>query len=136
MRAIALLFITGLMASAVRAGDPPVPVIVQPGQTIIISGGSAAPVTNVVTPSTKVVTSAASAASCSTCDKDGKKSFYAKIKTRLGACPNGSCDDKGCANPLGCGNLWTDGKFLFGSCRDFFGTDVAATGHLHKTNVP
>jgi len=28
---------------------------------------------------------------------------------------------QGCANPLGCGNFWSDKTFIFGSCRQFFG---------------
>ena len=46
------------------------------------------------------------------------------------------CEPDGCPTPLGCGNLWTEFKYVFGSCRQFFGNDEATEGCLHKTNVP
>lgn len=32
------------------------------------------------------------------------------------------CGPDGCINPIGCGNFHTDFRFVFGSCRSFFGT--------------
>jgi hypothetical protein len=46
------------------------------------------------------------------------------------------CEPDGCPTPLGCGNLWTEFKFAFGSCSQFFGTGEATRGVLHKTRVP
>ncbi len=41
------------------------------------------------------------------------------------------CAPDGCLKPIGCGNFWTTKKFIFGSCRQFFGTAESAEGH-HK----
>jgi hypothetical protein len=35
------------------------------------------------------------------------------------------CGPDGCLNPIGCGNFHTDFKFVFGSCRSFFGNAAA-----------
>jgi hypothetical protein len=43
------------------------------------------------------------------------------------------CAPDGCIKPLGCGNLWTEVKFLFGSCRQFFGTAESTVGHHRNT---
>jgi hypothetical protein len=34
----------------------------------------------------------------------------------------------GCPSPLGCGTAYTEFKFVFGSCRQFFGTGGSAPG--------
>ncbi|MCX7665193.1 MAG: hypothetical protein N2112_06585 [Gemmataceae bacterium] len=39
------------------------------------------------------------------------------------------CAPDGCARPIGCGNFWTTKKFIFGSCRQFFGTSESVDGH-------
>lgn len=39
------------------------------------------------------------------------------------------CAPDGCLKPIGCGNFWTTKKFIFGSCRQFFGTAESAEGH-------
>jgi len=46
------------------------------------------------------------------------------------------CEPDGCPTPIGCGNLYSEFKFVFGSCRQFFGTAGSTEGHLHKTYVP
>jgi hypothetical protein len=43
------------------------------------------------------------------------------------------CAPDGCIKPLGCGNLWTEIKFVFGSCRQFFGTAESTVGHHRNT---
>jgi hypothetical protein len=43
------------------------------------------------------------------------------------------CAPDGCIKPLGCGNLWTEIKFIFGSCRQFFGTAESTVGHHRNT---
>lgn len=35
------------------------------------------------------------------------------------------CGPDGCINPIGCANFHTDFRFIFGSCRSFFGTGGA-----------
>jgi hypothetical protein len=46
------------------------------------------------------------------------------------------CAPDGCTKPLGCGNFWTEKKFLFGSCRQFFGTAESTVGVHHHSRVP
>ncbi len=46
------------------------------------------------------------------------------------------CAPDGCPSPIGCGNFWTEKKFIFGSCRQFFGTAEASVGHHYKTTLP
>lgn len=46
------------------------------------------------------------------------------------------CSPDGCPKPIGCGNFYTEKKFLFGSCRQFFGTSDSAVGHHRRTSVP
>lgn len=46
------------------------------------------------------------------------------------------CAPDGCPKPIGCGNFWTEKKFIFGSCRQFFGTAEASVGHHRKTTLP
>lgn len=43
------------------------------------------------------------------------------------------CAPDGCIKPVGCGNLWTEIKFIFGSCRQFFGTAESTVGHHRNT---
>jgi hypothetical protein len=49
---------------------------------------------------------------------------------------NHRCEPEGCPKPLGCSNPWTEFKFVFGSCTQFFGSAEATRGCLHKTTVP
>lgn len=49
---------------------------------------------------------------------------------------NHECAPDGCPKPIGCGNHWTEFKFIFGSCRQFFGTDGASVGRGRGTYVP
>ncbi|MCZ2343345.1 MAG: hypothetical protein LC104_16355 [Bacteroidales bacterium] len=37
---------------------------------------------------------------------------------------------QGCANPLTCGNFWSDKTFIFGSCRQYFGHGRGCGGWL------
>ena len=46
------------------------------------------------------------------------------------------CAPYGCPTPLGCGNHWTEKKFIFGSCRQFFGTAEGTVGKRYNTVVP
>lgn len=43
------------------------------------------------------------------------------------------CAPDGCIKPVGCGNFWTELKFVFGSCRQFFGTAESTVGHHRNT---
>lgn len=43
------------------------------------------------------------------------------------------CAPYGCPKPIGCGNLFTELKFLFGSCRQFFGNAESTVGHHRAT---
>ena len=44
-----------------------------------------------------------------------------------------NCAPDGCPKPIGCGNFWTEKKFIFGSCRQFFGTAESTVGHGYRT---
>ena len=46
-----------------------------------------------------------------------------------------NCGPDGCPKPIGCGNFWTEKKFIFGSCRQFFGTAESAVGHGRGTVI-
>lgn len=46
-----------------------------------------------------------------------------------------NCAPDGCPKPIGCGNAWTEKKFIFGSCRQFFGTAQSTVGHRYDTEV-
>jgi hypothetical protein len=63
----------------------------------------------------------------------GHFAFGARLKARL---LYSECGPEGCPKPLGCGNHWTELKWIFGSCRDFFGTAGAAAGEGPATFVP
>ena len=65
----------------------------------------------------------------------GHFGFGAKLKARL-LDENHDCAPDGCPKPIGCGNHWTELKWLFGSCRQFFGTAEAAVGEGRATYVP
>jgi hypothetical protein len=48
-----------------------------------------------------------------------------------------NCAPDGCPKPIGCGNGWTEFKYVFGSCRQFFGTSESTVGHgYHTTDRP
>ena len=61
--------------------------------------------------------------------------FGALLRARL-LDDNHECAPDGCPKPLGCGNHWTELKWIFGSCRQFFGTAGAAVGEGPATFVP
>ena len=42
----------------------------------------------------------------------------------------------GCPTPIGCGNFYTEFKFVFGSCRQYFGTGDSSRGNCSTTTVP
>ena len=44
-----------------------------------------------------------------------------------------NCSPDGCPTPLGCGNGWTEKRFIFGNCRQFFGSAQSTIGHGHDT---
>jgi hypothetical protein len=46
-----------------------------------------------------------------------------------------NCAPDGCPKPIGCGNHWTEKKFIFGSCRQFFGTAESTVGHGYGTAI-
>ncbi len=46
------------------------------------------------------------------------------------------CAPDGCPTAVGCSNAWTEFKFVFGSCRQFFGTADSTEGCCNKTTVP
>lgn len=46
-----------------------------------------------------------------------------------------NCAPDGCPKPIGCGNFWTEKKWIFGSCRQFFGTAESTVGHGYDTAV-
>ena len=46
---------------------------------------------------------------------------------------NCNCGSDGCPEPLGCSNFWTENKFFFGSCKQYFGTGNAAAGYSRRT---
>jgi hypothetical protein len=70
---------------------------------------------------------------CTTCDSsdegDARHGVLHKMKKRLG------WYDTGCDQPLGCDNTYTTCKFMFGSCKTFFGNGTASQGHGKRTVV-
>jgi hypothetical protein len=46
-----------------------------------------------------------------------------------------NCAPDGCPTPIGCGNAWTEKKFVFGSCRQFFGTAESSIGKHYNTRI-
>jgi hypothetical protein len=50
--------------------------------------------------------------------------------------PEHNCEPDGCPTPVGCSNPWTEFKFVFGSCTQFFGSGDATRGCCHGTTVP
>lgn len=69
-------------------------------------------------------------ASFATADRPG--SFGRELQARL-FWDEHMCAPDGCPTPVGCGNLWTERKFIFGSCRQFFGTAGGSVGHSRRT---
>jgi hypothetical protein len=64
-----------------------------------------------------------SQAPCANCDAKSTKA-----KSKLASKLNKNCGTDPCPNPIGCGNFWTESRFIFGSCRSFFGTGTSASG--------
>lgn len=118
----------GLSVSAVNAGDPiggrkAMPY--SPGQWVAPTGTD--PLLN--PPPTLVGSSYSPSEHRSPKKEQIKANVRQKITTHR-------CEPDGCPTPLGCGNVWSEFKFVFGSCRQFFGNDEATEGCLHKTTVP
>jgi hypothetical protein len=66
---------------------------------------------------------------------NGPGSFGARLDRELWS-ENHECAPDGCPKPIGCGNHWTELKFIFGSCRQFFGTGGASVGQGRGTYEP
>ena len=62
----------------------------------------------------------------------GLGAFGAELRSQL-LWDQHECAPDGCIKPIGCGNLWTEIKFIFGSCRQFFGTAESTVGHHRGT---
>ena len=43
------------------------------------------------------------------------------------------CSPDGCPKAVGCSNFWSECKFIFGSCRQFYGTAEATIYHHRNT---
>lgn len=82
------------------------------------------------TKKTQPVAAAAAQGGCAECAESAKPGFASKLFRKLG------WGDTGVDQPVGCDNLYTDCKFIFGGCRSFYGTGTAAAGHGKKTVVP
>jgi hypothetical protein len=65
----------------------------------------------------------------------GPGTFGARLDRELWS-ENHECAPDGCPKPIGCGNHWTELKFIFGSCRQFFGTAGATVGRGRGTYEP
>jgi len=65
----------------------------------------------------------------------GPGKFGARLDAELWG-DNHDCAPDGCPKPIGCGNHWTELKFIFGSCRQFFGTAGATVGQGRATVEP
>ena len=63
---------------------------------------------------------------------NGPGTFGARLDRELWW-ENHECAPDGCPKPIGCGNHWTEFKFIFGSCRQFFGTAGASVGRGRGT---
>jgi hypothetical protein len=74
-------------------------------------------------------------AGCSACAAKADKQGQARTGLRQWLV-NHRHEPDGCPLPSGCGNAYTDFKFAFGSCRQFFGTGDAAQGCWNKTELP
>jgi hypothetical protein len=62
----------------------------------------------------------------------GYQYYGLKLRWQLWADEH-NCAPDGCPKPIGCGNFWTEKKFIFGSCRQFFGTAQSTVGHGYDT---
>ncbi len=63
----------------------------------------------------------------------GGSTFGERLQARL---LGHECAPDGCPKPIGCGNFWTEKKFIMGSCRQFFGTAGASTGFHRNSKAP
>ena len=54
-------------------------------------------------------------------------SFGERLRARIDA---HICAPEGCEKPIGCGNFWTEKKFILGGCRQFFGTSGLSCGGI------
>src|SRR5438105_14210624 len=63
---------------------------------------------------------------------DGHGAFGDELRSQL-LWDYHECAPDGCIKPVGCGNFWTECKFIFGSCRQFHGTAESTVGHHRDT---
>lgn len=95
-------------------------------------------------PLTRAMYGEAKPAQCTNCSKGqiipvqaevyaGTGAFGRELQNRLWWDEH-QCSPDGCPKPVGCGNFWTEKKFIFGSCRQFFGT-AGSTRGTHRNAV-
>ncbi len=118
MRAAILMIALGLATSSAGAADP------------LLS-----PSANVVQASKKFQLPPPACDSCqaSAAEEAKQKGYFARCFGKIFHPEN---KKNGSEQPLGCANLHTDCEFLFGSCKNFFGTGISAAGHCDRTVVP
>ena len=87
--------------------------------------------------------SAAPSPGCATgdCAESGPRDRRFRIFNRTGSLIGSNiyshnCGEDGCPNPLGCSNFHLEFRFIFGSCRSFFGTGTAAQTPAKYPEVP
>jgi hypothetical protein len=128
IRLMLTLLCTASLALRSNAQEPPV--VANPGAPIVTS------------PATPVLTTPRAAPCCGEALKahkaqkaaeGGQSNFKQKF---LDFVSYHRCEPEGCPKPLGCSNPWTEFKFVFGSCSQYFGSAEATRGVLHKTQVP
>ena len=120
MRAAILVIALGLTVGSAQAADP---------------APLAAPANGVVQASKKFQLPPPACDSCQAAaeQETRKQGYFAKC---LGKIFHPENRKNGSEQPLGCGNFHTDSEFLFGSCRNFFGTGISAAGYCDRTVVP
>ncbi len=119
---------------AVHAGDPPVPQPIPPAMPIPAPAPKPA-AEPIPLPGQITVSPTIPGSSCADSASPGGKHEYAKAKLQE-KINNHRRAPEGCPTPVGCGNWYTEFKYVFGSCRQFFGTGDASVGCLKKTKLP
>jgi hypothetical protein len=107
LRLASLLTLLAL-ASAANAGDEPKKVVPA----------------NFAAPTGVIPSSPCPDGACAESAPRGPAGFGKRLRSLFGGPLVGSheCGPDGCINPIGCANFHTDFRFVFGSCRSFFGT--------------
>lgn len=103
MLRLASLLTLVTLASAATAGDEPKKVVPA----------------NFATPTGVIPSSSCPDGTCAESAPRGPAGFGKRIRALFGS---HECGPDGCINPIGCANFHTDFRFVFGSCRSFFGT--------------